>query len=251
MPHNLDPLRAIVSTIGSSDVLLRAANAAGLRFDLNLTDADDYSNLTRVRALVPRMFTAYDGLTDQERIIAAQATFGSLVNQADAEAALGRVGWIVNNGELAVSTPELREVFFPKGSQWDAFVVLRTIFGEAAGEILIVDSYCDGTVFQMLATRDLAALRVRILCSRYAAAVRAEGNRFTQQHPGVAIEVRQTRDFHDRFVVLDGARCVHVGASLNAAGNTAFMVSKVEDADNTAALLAQIQASWDNGTVVP
>jgi hypothetical protein len=35
-----------------------------------------------------------------------------------------------------------REMFFPAGSPWDAFVVLRDAFAEAQAELLIVDRYC-------------------------------------------------------------------------------------------------------------
>ena len=55
---------------------------------------------------------------------------------------------------------------------------------------------------------------------------------------------RQAKDFHDRFVVVDGNSCVHIGASINGAGKTAFMISKVEDQVNRDALLKQIEASW-------
>ena len=34
------------------------------------------------------------------------------------------------------------------------------------------------------------------------------------QRPGVTIEVRRTKDFHDRFIVVDGKTCVQVGASI-------------------------------------
>ena len=75
-------------------------------------------------------------------------------------------------------------------------------------------------------------------------------------HPGnppteEVIEVRRAKDFHDRFVVLDGARCVHIGASINGAGKTAFMISAVEDPANRGALLQQIESSWSAATSPP
>ena len=46
-----------------------------------------------------------------------------------------------------------REMFLPKGSQWDGHVVLPRILGEAQRTLIIVDSYTDGTVFRMLVAR--------------------------------------------------------------------------------------------------
>jgi hypothetical protein len=142
-------------------------------------------------------------------------------------------------------------MFFPKGSQWDGHVVLRGILGEANVVLTIVDPYTDGTVFQMLSLRPLAGLTVRLLCGRSAPAVAAEARRFMAQHHGVSVEVRQQgRDFHDRFILIDDRSCVHVGASIKDAGNTAFMVSRVEDPDNLNAILAAVSAAWTAATNV-
>jgi len=97
----------------------------------------------------------------------------------------------------------------------------------------------------MLAARDvLVGLRVRVLCSQYAAAVAAEAKAFMAQHSGIAIQVRQTREFHDRFLVIDGTICVHMGASIKDAGGKVFMVSRVEDPANRDALLSSIEECW-------
>lgn len=253
----LDPFRAIISVINGSDMLRRAASAAGLRVDLTLNERDDYSHETRIRALTPRIFVAYDALNDDDRLVAAQAVFSAIAARDQGVAdrvveALARIGWEVRGANIVAARPDLREMFFPAGSPWDAFVVLRDLFAEAQHELLIVDPYCDGKVFQILAGRNLnAALRVRILCFQNAANVSAEATMFVQQHPTVTIEVRRNHDFHDRFVVLDGATCIHVGSSLNHAGTRAFMVSKVEDEQNRASLLTQLQTSWNNGAPVP
>ena len=144
-------------------------------------------------------------------------------------------------------SPETREVFFPKGSPWDAFVVLRNLFTEAKQSITIVDAYCDKTVFQLLQGCSMDALRLRVLCGRHAGAVAAEAGVFMKQYPNVAVQVRTTADFHDRFIVLDETVCVHVGASIKDAGKRACMVSRIEDGGNRDAMLRQLNESWDAG----
>ena len=139
-------------------------------------------------------------------------------------------------------------MFFPKGSPWDAHVAIRSVFNEAQRSIMIVDSYTDGTVFQMLVSRLLTGLRVCILCGTYGLAVAAEARTFMTQHSGVIVEVRQSRDFHDRFIIIDDQSCIHVGASIKDAGKTACMVSRVEDDKNRLAILNAILDSWSNAT---
>lgn len=254
--NDLDPFRVVVGSIGDSDLLVRVATAAGLRADLSLNEGDSVSHKTRVRALLPRILAAYDGLPDDSRLTAARAAIAEIrktaaVSDDALSESLGRAGWELRDSEFVVKSPETREMFFPKGSPWDAFVVLRDIFAEAKTTITVVDAYADTTLFKMLAQRPLDKLHVRILCSKGAEGVAAEAKVFSAQHPGVTFEVRRTKDFHDRFIVVDEKTCVHVGASIKDAGKTAFMVSRVEDERNRDALLKQAAASWDAATAVP
>jgi hypothetical protein len=257
---DLDPFRVLLSVLvdrGDSDVLLTAVTSGGLRFDQRLSTAQAYSHRTRLRALVPRVINAYDALGESDRLTMARAIVarlaqsdsgGALQSVADA---LARAGWEVHDGELVVGTPDLREMFFPNGSQWDAFVVLKSIFAEAVAELTVVDAYADHSIFELLSGRPMVGLKVQVLCSKSAVEVAAEAKRFVAQYGGRTVEVRRTKDFHDRFVVLDGATCIHIGASINHAGKTAFMISRLEDDTNRSALLAAIEAAWAAATPVP
>jgi hypothetical protein len=248
----LDPFRIIIgvlATRGDSDLLVGVVNAAGLCVDLRMAEQENHSHKTRIRALLPRILAAYDELGDQARLAAANVAFRNFGpaypdTRARAVEALSLAGWQVRGDELAVGSPDLREMFFPKGSPWDAHVALRGVFNEAQDSLMIVDPYTDGTVFQMLVARALSGLTVRVLCGIFASAVAAEARTFMAQHSGVRVEVRQGRDFHDRFIVIDDRSCVHVGASIKDAGKTAFMVSRVEDKENRLAILDAIRASW-------
>lgn len=85
---------------------------------------------------------------------------------------------------------------------------------------------------------------------RIAAALSAEATRFVAQYGGVTIEIRQSRDFHDRFIVIDANTCVHIGASIKDVGKTACMISRVEDNATRSALLNALAAAWAEDTVV-
>lgn len=246
-----DPFRVVLGLIGNdSDVLVQIANATGLQFNLELTEREGGAHKTRVRALLPRIVKAYDSLGPEDRLAVAGAAasgFCKLMPGAGPDRlqqALAGVGWELRDGTLVVGTPDIREMFFPRSSQWDAYVVLRDLFAEARHLLTIVDRYCDKKVFGLLASRDPAGLSVRILCFEYATTVAAEARPFMAQHSGVTIEVREARDFHDRFVVCDDLACVHVGASIKDAGKTAFMISRVEHEGIRQAIFAAIEGSW-------
>lgn len=253
----LDPFRALLGVLvgmTNSDKLINAISTSGLRFSMALSKEEAYSHQTRVRAFQPRILDSYDLLDDQSKLAVADAVLTTLIQNKDSiltrvTEILQRIGWAIHDDKLVVTTPELREMFFPKGSPWDAFVVLRDLFAEAQTELIIVDSYCDGTVFQMLKNTSQTSFRIKILCSQYASSVAAEARTFISQYPTVIVEVRKTRDFHDRFVVIDEKSCVHIGASIKDAGKTAFMISRIEDQKNRADLLININTSWTAATI--
>ena len=197
-----DPFRVVVGAIDDSDVLVDAALAGGLTFDAELTDAEAYSHKTRIRALLPRVLAVYDALESDARLATALAAVDALrrsgVDMAAVAQRLRTAGWELHETGFVVLSPETREVFFPKGSPWDALVVLRDLFTEARESITIVDAYCDTTVFQLLQGRALDALSLRVLCGRHAQAVAAEAGAFMGQYPNVTVHVRTSTDFHDR-----------------------------------------------------
>lgn len=248
----LDPFRALIGVLerrGDSDKIRVTANVAGLIFDSSLSEKDAYSHMTRIRALVPRILKAYDALDEQDQLSVARTVLIS-TNDGEIDATLEKLGWSVQNGELVVKTPDVREVFFPKGSPWDAYVVLKALFAEVTYKLTIVDAYADSTIFQMLSGRSLTGLIVHILCSKYAFALSAEAKRFNAQYDGVTIEIRESRDFHDRFVVIDDKTCVHMGASIKDAGKAAFMISRIKDDATRSALLSALDAAWTKATIV-
>ena len=68
--------------------------------------------------------------------------------------------------------------------------------------------------------------------------------KFTQQYPNLPITIRLSADFHDRFSILDGQRCFHIGASIKDAGKKAFLISEAEDPNNRTALMTQATQTW-------
>ncbi len=250
---DLDPFLPVLGLTENSDDLQRVAELAGLQFEPRLTETEAYSNKTRLRALKPRILEAYRQLDYGGRLTVASAALAAAtdcINIDSVDKVLARIGWKRRDDGLVVETPDTREVFFPKGSQWDAHVVLNGLLKGASEKITVIDPYCDSTLFHMLGTRFEGPFFVQILCSKYAEQVSHAGKKFTGQHGNVTVNVRKASDFHDRFIVIDGDTCYHVGASIKDAGNTAFMVNAIEDPQNREALLLQLCKSWEAATPV-
>ena len=142
-----------------------------------------------------------------------------------------RIGWRIDGGALVPANEPVRELFFPQDSQHDAYVHIREIICHARRSLRIIDPYLDGTVFTILGDVQ-GALTVELLGAKLPADFALETERFHQQHPQMQIETRRSRDFHDRFIVIDDTACWHIGCSIKDAGNRAFMVSAIEDSRN-------------------
>ena len=137
------------------------------------------------------------------------------------------------------------QYFFPQGATHDAYVKIREILRIANSTVTIVDPYIDESIFQMLTSVQQPRLSVKLLTSKLPPDFALEAQKFTTQHSDISLEVRRTKEFHDRFIILDDSQCYHVGASIKDAGNKVFMISQVQDQKNVDALLQEHEQSWN------
>jgi hypothetical protein len=137
-----------------------------------------------------------------------------------------------------------REVFFVKGSDHDAYVHIRSILQTAKGDLFVIDPYMDGSIYQAFGTLTATPMNVRILTSKHPADFALETKKFTKQHSGFAVEIRTTKDFHDRFIFLDQTQCYLLGASLKDAGNKGFTVVPLQEQSIVRFILDHADQVW-------
>jgi hypothetical protein len=104
--------------------------------------------------------------------------------------ALGSVVAVLQSAVKQLRWKDPTQVFFPAGSQHDAYVELRKIVQLATREILIVDNYVDQTLWQLL-TNIAPSVTIRILTGSMKGDFKPEAGKFAVQH-GNRVEVRQT-----------------------------------------------------------
>ncbi len=151
--------------------------------------------------------------------------------------------------QLRWKLPDPNQVFLPAGSAHDAYVEVRRLCSAATHSITIVDSYVDDTLWPLLKNLP-PTTAIRILTTQMKSDFALEGRKFVAQH-GNTVEVRTTRSYHDRFILLDGTRCWHLGASIKDAGNKAFAMSEILGPALVSAALMDVQNTWNAASVVP
>ena len=252
----LDPcrvLRSFLARVNSREVP-DVIDRAGLHVDWNLSEKQDGTHSTRWAAYRPRIDGAYESLpSDEDRLRVAFIVAGELAARhlgAEINAALVQIGWELRGNALVAVGSSVRELFFPDGSHHDDYVEIRGIMRGASTSIDIIDPYVDGSTLTLLTACVIPGMVFRVLTSKCPADFALETGKWRKQQTQNTLVVRTTKVFHDRFIVLDGVNCWHVGASIKDAGNKVFMINRIEDIDNRDALLQHINNSWGNASLL-
>lgn len=103
-----------------------------------------------------------------------------------------------------------QKVFF-EGQIYDAFSLIVSLIQKAENEITLIDGYVDvGTL--NLFSKKKENVSVTIYTHERTRLSQTDVGNFNSQYP--TLEVKYTRAFHDRFLILDRETAYHVGASI-------------------------------------
>jgi hypothetical protein len=130
-----------------------------------------------------------------------------------------------------------RQGIFFQGQIYDAYKLITSIIREAVGSIAIVDNYVDESVLEMLESK-ADGVCVSIITANPGRVPRQHITKFNQQYPKV--KVVESKEFHDRFIIIDNAKAYHVGASLKDAGKKCFGLFAIEDAGDLINKISQL-----------
>lgn len=251
----LDPWQVILGHLFELDsyYIPQIIEKAGMTVDWSLTEREDYSHKYRKATYRPRINSAYNLLSEQDRLRVAYIVASELSKGEGAEivnANLEKIGWRIEEGRLTPIRADVKELFFPKDTQHDAYVEIRKLFQKTKSSITLVDPYLDSSVLIVLGTIGTSSLRIRLLTHKIPNDFPQEIRKFLTQHTNFTLEARRTKEFHDRFIVLDNDECWHVGCSIKDAGSKAFMLSKIEDQENIDTLINQLNKSWSTAGII-
>jgi hypothetical protein len=134
----------------------------------------------------------------------------------------------VDKIDLQISAEQLpKQGIFFEGQIFDAYKFVSDLFRRAERTIVIVDNYVDDTVLFHL-TKIKKGVQVRIITKSISDQFKLDLKKFGDQY--FTIEVKETKDIHDRFIIIDGDIVYHFGASLKDLGKKLFGFTKMDKA---------------------
>ncbi len=136
---------------------------------------------------------------------------------------------------LQTSLPHKEGIFFD-GQIFDAYAFAADIIRSAKKSIQLIDNYVDDTVLKVLTKRNNKT-NCTIYTKIISKSLELDLKKHNEQY--APITIKQFNKSHDRFLIVDGVKVYHLGASLKDLGKKWFAFSLIEK--NAISLMEQLE----------
>lgn len=114
-------------------------------------------------------------------------------------------------------------IFFD-GEVYDAYVFVNSLLKSAKNEIVLIDNYIDESVFTLFSK--YPNLKIIIYSHTITKQLKLDYQKYKSQYKNV--ELKEFKNAHDRFMIIDNTEIYHIGASIKDLGKKWFAFSKFE-----------------------
>ena len=150
--------------------------------------------------------------------------------------------------DLKLETVGPTSAAISQGMTYDYFEEIRKVVASSATDAFFVDPYLDADFVARYLTSVNVTVGIRLLTSDKRLATLLPAVEAFAQQGGHSISVRTNAALHDRYVLIDGARCFQSGASFKDGGRTApTTITQITDAFD--AVKSTYEQMWANATV--
>ena len=123
-----------------------------------------------------------------------------------------------------LETKEMNNLLFLDGQVFDAYFKIIEILNMANNEIIIIDSYADNKLLNIIKDIDK---KIIIITRKNNLLKKIDIDEYKKQYSN--LEVIYDNSFHDRYIILDRKIFYSVGTSFNYLGNKTFGINKIDD----------------------
>jgi hypothetical protein len=128
---------------------------------------------------------------------------------------------------MALENKELKPekgIFF-EGQVFDAYTFVADLVRSAERSIVLIDNYIDDSVLTLFTKRKKDVTLI-IYTPKISKQLALDVEKYNQQYG--LLELKELKESHDRFIIVDDTQLYHIGASLKDVGKKWFAFSKMD-----------------------
>lgn len=119
---------------------------------------------------------------------------------------------------------ELKQGIFYNGQIFEAHVFVSSLIKNAKTSIILIDNYIDESILTLFSKNK--NIQIEIYTQTITKRLKLDIEKYNKQYNNLTI--KQTKSFHDRFLIIDNQEVYHIGASLKDLGKKVFAFSKID-----------------------
>lgn len=120
---------------------------------------------------------------------------------------------------------KINEIYF-NGQIYDAYSKVQDIFNSATKKLIIIDSYADNTILDIIKRLNV---EVVIVTKKDNLLTNQDILRYNKQYQNLRVVFNN--DFHDRYFLIDEQLVYHCGTSINRIGYKTFSITMIGDSE--------------------
>lgn len=129
---------------------------------------------------------------------------------------------------------KINDIYFD-GQIYDAYSKIFDIFKHAKKELIIIDSYADNTILDIIKRLNT---KVVIITKKNNLLTEQDLEKYNKQYHNLIVKYNSS--FHDRYFILDKRIVYHCGASINRIGYKTFSITLINDKTVIDALISRV-----------
>ena len=118
---------------------------------------------------------------------------------------------------------KVNEIYF-NGQIYDAYSKIQDIFKTATKKIIIIDSYTDNTLLDIVKRLNIEVI---VITKKDNLLTHQDITKYNKQYHNLRVIFNNS--FHDRYFSIDGKDVYHCGASINRIGYKTFSINLISD----------------------
>ena len=135
---------------------------------------------------------------------------------------------------------KVNEIYF-NGQIYDAYSKIHEIFNSAKKQLVIVDSYADNTILDIIKR---LSIKVIIITKYNNLLTEQDIKKYNKQYNNLTVYYNNA--FHDRYFILDNETVYHCDASINRIGYKTFSINLISDNDIKENLINKIKTTKED-----